>query len=350
MKVLYCGDYDPGYPRHHVLIRGMRAHGIEVVEAPVVGKGIALYVALWNTIHGHPDVDVVFVPYSNSRFVWFVRLCTLKPIVWNAFYSLYDNWIYDRQLAHPVSFKAFWYWFLDWICCQAAHRVVLETNEDIKYFVRTFGISSKKFLRVFVGFNEDIFIPRGYKKQGTTFAVEFHGKYIPVQGVEHIIDAAVLLKEHTDIHFTLIGSGQTYQSIRQRATEHALTNVTFVERVPLESIPEYIANADVCIGLLGDIPRIEQAIPNKVYEAAAMKRPSITARTRAVEELFTDGRDIILVERGNPQALAEKILSLKNDPSSLERIGEAAYETVHARAISSVLGGILKEALDTVVR
>lgn len=349
MKILYVGDYDPAYPRHHVLINGLRANAVDVVEAPVSGTGIALLRALREKIKNHSDVDVVFVAYSNSRLVWFIRLCTQKPIVWNAFYSLYDNWIYDRKLAHPVSLKAFWYWFLDWICCVSATRIILETNEDIQYFVRTFFISQRKFFRVFVGFNDTVF-KRKQKTPSETFTVEFHGKYIPVQGVEHIIDAAHILRDHHDIRFVLIGSGQTYAAVRTQAEKYNLDSVSFVERVSLEEIPRYIADADVCLGLLGDIPRIEQAIPNKVYEASAMACASITARTKAVRELFTENDNIILVERGNARDLAEKILMLKNDPALVERIGEAAYRVVHERAGTHVLGGIVAQELATLVR
>lgn len=349
MKILYLGDYDPTYPRHHVLVNGLRAHNVEVIEAPVSGTGFSLLHAFREKIQKHRDVDAVFVAYSNSRLVWFVRLCTRKPILWNAFYSLYDNWIYDRKLARPVSLKAAWYWFLDWICCVSATRIILETNEDIRYFVRTFLISQKKFLRIFVGFNEIVFKPRP-KVPNATFTVEFHGYYIPVQGVEHIIDAAHLLRDEKNLRFVLIGSGQTHAAIRSRAESYHLTNVTFVKSVPLEEISAYIAEANVCLGLLGDIPRIEQAIPNKVYEASAMARPSITARTKAIRELFTEHSDIVLVERGNAKDLAEKILMLKNDPTLVERIGEAAYRTVHERAGTHVLGGIVAKELEALVR
>lgn len=346
MKICYFGDYDPEYPRHKVLVRGLRESGVEVVESRISERGIKKFAVFFKAIRSLQNVDAVFIAYSDSRFVWFVRLCTRKLIVWNAFYSLYDNWVHDRKLVSPWHPKALYYWFLDWVCVATADHVILETEADIKYFVKTFRAPREKFTRIFVGYDEHVFQPLPVKEPGNVFVVEFHGKYIPVQGVEHIVEAAHLLREHADIRFLLIGSGQTFPQVKRRADELKLENITFVPRVPMSDLPKYVAEADVCIGLLGDVPRIDQAIPNKVYEASGMQRASITADTSAIRELFTDRQDILLVQRGNPRDIAAKILELKRDPRLQASIASESLKTVRAHASTPGLGQELKRVLE----
>ncbi len=316
MTICYTGDYNPNYPRHRVIIRGLRENGIEVIERPIPRKG---YLQLFSVMRTR--ADIFFFGYSDSRFVWLARLLTTKPIIWDAFYSLYDNWVFDRKLVGPRSVKAYYYWFLDWICCRSASVVILDTNANIEYFQRTFQLPHKRFLRVLVGSDDAIMIPRQKTPTEKKFIVEFHGRYIPVQGVEYIIHAAHLLRSEQDIQFVLVGDGQEYEKITSLARDLKLTNITFHPVVPYEQLPGFIADADICIGLVGNLDRGARAIPNKVYEASAMGRPSITMDGPGIRELYTDRENILLCKGGDPQDIADKILELKNN--SLLRISIA---------------------------
>lgn len=81
----------------------------------------------------------------------FLNLFRKKPVVLDAFLSLYDTIISDRGLVSPGSVKARVIWWLDRMSCRLADLVLLDTEEHIKFFVSEFGINSDKFVRVFVG-------------------------------------------------------------------------------------------------------------------------------------------------------------------------------------------------------
>jgi len=138
--VLYYGDFDPKYARNRIVRLGLERNGIRVV-----------------TSRGEPH-DAVIVGYSDSR--WTVPMAWLlfkKPIIWDAFYSMYDSWVFDRKLVSPRSIKAKYYWFLDWLSCKLADRILLDTNAHIDYFVKTFKIPKHKFTRVFIGADDSVF-------------------------------------------------------------------------------------------------------------------------------------------------------------------------------------------------
>src|SRR5690606_19188770 len=184
-------------------------------------------------------------------------------------YSLYDSWIFDRKLAGAFSLKAAYYWIIEWIALSSADKVLCDTNEHVKYFVRTFGIMEKKFSRALVGTDDFVFYPR-HKTGGGKFTVHFHGHFIPLQGVEHILKAASILKGK-GVYFRLIGKGQEYRKARSLAQDLKLANVDWIDKVSYSELPEYISKSDVSLGIFGDTGKAGRVIPNKVYEAAAVK-------------------------------------------------------------------------------
>ncbi|MCX6781448.1 MAG: glycosyltransferase, partial [Candidatus Magasanikbacteria bacterium] len=333
--ICYFGDYDSTYGRTKVMIYGLRESGATVVECRVDPKDSYKYFKLYKKYHElGVSPDVVIIGFSDTRFMpFFARLILRGPIiVWDPLFSFYDNWVFDRQLVREHSIKALYHWTIDWLSCRVVDRIILDLFEHINFFVQEFHLSSKKFIRSFISADTQIFFPRQKKTdQENKFCVEYHGKYIPVQGVDVIVRAAKLLEYDLTIKFVLIGGGQTYNKVRKLVHELGVSNIEFLPNLPVEELPRYIAQADVCMGLIGDIPRVDRAIPNKLYEAAAMARISINADAAGIKEVFTDGQDVVLIKRGSPEDLAAKIVFLKNNPEERLRLANNAYQTFMAR-------------------
>jgi len=327
MTICYFGDYDRDYARTRVILRGLEAHDVSIRHCNVREKGVVGYWKLWRQLRSlHGAYDVIFIPMSNTRIYPFLaQLWSSKPVVWEPLFSLYDNWVNDRKLVSPLHPKAFYYWFLDWLGSHSADMVVLDTRTNAMFFHDTFGVSQKKLAHVYIGADDTIFSPLERTNVAPNFEVEFHGGYIPVQGADVIVRAAKLL-ENDGMHFTMIGSGQTLKATKRLAEELKVSNVTFLPFLPQTEVVQYIQNAAVCIGLIGDVPRVVRAIPNKLYEAAAMSRPCINADTPALRELFTPGVDTIGVKQGDPKDLVRVIRELKVSGNGSE-IGKRARET-----------------------
>lgn len=346
MNVCYFGDYAADYPRHWVLQTGLRQAGVTVTECRLKTRGLRVYLELlWRVRQIPADTDVILVGYSNSRFIWWLRVLTRKPIVWNAFYSLYDNWVFDRKRVAEGSLRATFLWYLDYWCARAADRVILETEADIAYWCQTFKLPRSTFIHSLLGYDERIIQPTKVVPDTTTFTVHFHGWYIPLQGVDTIVRAAKLLETYTDIKCNLIGSGQTYAAVQSLAAELEVHNITFLPPQPMTAIVLYMAAADVCIGLVGDVSRVDRANANKLFEAAGMRRAAINADAAAVRELFTHEKDVLLIPRGDAEALAAAIVRLYKDPVLKQSLAAAAYETVTTNASTKAIGTALKKDL-----
>ena len=332
-KVCFFGIYDPNYSRNRVLRRGFEANDYEIVDCwsdPRASRGVFKYWKLYQEykrldLKRNPcDLNIVIFP--GHTVVWLARLLFGPKFIFDAFVSLYDSNVLDRQIYssfNPRAWKDFW---LDWLAVSLSPTVLLDTEEQIKYFRRTFNLTTPKAIRVFVGTDDQYFYP----SEETTilssekFVIHFHGSYIPLQGVEYILRAVKRLQNDPTIVFRLVGGGQERRQMEVLAKELDLTNVLFIDYVDYDKLRGYLNSAHICLGIFGTTAKAGRVIPNKVFEALACGRPIITEDSLAIRELLSNGKDVILCQAGDDQSLAEAILGLKRDTSQQEKIGQSA--------------------------
>lgn len=345
LRVCFFGFYDKNYSRNRILLKGLRLNGIFVIECVSNKKGVAKYLELirkHNSVKG--SYDIIFVAYPGYMASMLARILTSKKIVYDAFFSIYDSVINDRREYAKISLHSMYYWCIDWLACRSADKIILDTNANIEYFIKTFGVTRDKFARVFVGSDDEIVFP-GEASHNKIFTVHFHGGFNPMQGVEHIIRAAHLL-EDKNIRFRIVGKGQTYAKNIQLAEDLGVNNIDFVDEiVPYESLRRYMDESDVCLGIFSDNLKAGIVIPNKAYEAIAMKKPLITRISSAAGELFIDGVNCLLVKPADARALADKIILLYSDEKLRSGIAKNGYELFLSRLTPRIIGKKLSEQL-----
>ena len=346
MKICYFGIYNPDYSRSRVLLKGLRENGAEVIECQITPTERFKY---WKLFKGHRQIknyDLMIIGYPNTLGLTLLsKLICRKKIVLDAFVSFYDSVIKDRKVYSSYSFRALKYWLLDWLGCKFADVILLDTEAHINYFVKEFGIKGEKFKRIFISCDEAIFYPQPRLENIDQFLVHFHGTFIPLQGIEYIIKAAKLL-EGENIQFNLIGSGQTHQMVVDLSRKLKTKNVNFINFMPQKELVKYMAQADVCLGIFGSTSKATRVIPNKAYEAIAMKKPVITADSPAIRELFENRKNCLFCNIADEKDLAEKILELKNNPELRKKIAEGGYKLFKERLTPKILGKDLKNILE----
>ena len=307
-KVCYFGYFDPEYSRNRVLRQGLKENGVEIVDCRSREKGIRKYYELYNK---HKKIkkdgyDVLLVGFPGHLAAILARFLTRKKIIFDCFTSLYDSAVYDRKKAGKISLIAGYYWLLDYLSCRLADTVLLDTNAHIDYFVKTFHLPRSKFIRVFVGTDEKLAarVRERKRSERDRLIIHFHGSYIPLQGVEYILEASKLLLG-APVKFRMIGT-----RIKNRFGGGDYPNVEFLDNVPYAELFDYIADADICLGIFGDTEKAKRVIPNKVFEAIAVGRPVITADTPAIRELLSDNENVILCRLADPKDLVEKVKML----------------------------------------
>jgi glycosyltransferase involved in cell wall biosynthesis len=374
MKVCYFGSYKD---REHnrIIISGLRKNGVQVKECNIrmqdlsdeIGKGglarkragpgfylkftlklLANYIKLARKHSRCGDYDIMIVGFPGYYMMPLAKILAKlrrKPLVYDAFISVYETVILDRKLFGRKSLLARLFHFLDSYSCNSADLVLVESLEDAKYFSREFGIPRRKLVRSFVGAEDSVFYPRK-KPKARGFNAIFYGTYIPLQGIEHIVRAAKQLQRHRDIWFKLVGSGQEYDKIRRLAKDLKVSNIEFSTGwVNYKDLPKLNASADVCLGIFGTESKSKKYIPNKAFQALAMKKPLLTGDSPAAREVLVNKKDAVLCRMGDGRALAESILLLKKNPGLRARIAGNGYMTFKEKFSPEAIGRELKRNL-----
>jgi len=321
------GCFDPSGARSWVIRTGLEKNGYSITfcntsEPGLVRKFLDL-VRRWKEMAASADaLYVVFLGHYYMPLAWWLGKRRGIPVILDAFLSLYDTDVCDRRRFSPWSPHAWLLWLVDFFACHLASVVLLETEEHKEYFMRRYALRPEKILVLPIGSRTDLFLPEEKQEAShQSFIVEFHGSFIPLQGIETILRAAKELSEEPVI-FDIIGKGQTYPAMRTLAQELKLTNVRFSGNIPMEEIPARLHSADICLGIFGSTAKTQRVIPTKAYEILNCGCPMITARTPAIERLLRDRCHALLVPAADPKALAQAIVELKNDSNLRENIAQ----------------------------
>lgn len=298
----------------------------------------AIYPALIMRFLLAPRADVIFIPYFGLFDVLALApFASLKrtPIVWDAFLSLYDTVVIDRQLVKQKSVAARLLRGMESAAVRAAKTVVLDTKAHTDYFVRLHRAGAGKMKSVFVGAEAAFFSrPAALARAAAEpFTVLFYGQFIPLHGAQTIIDAARLLDREA-IDWRLIGDGQEAAAVAASLQASPVARLRWERWVPYPELPARIAGADLCLGIFGTGEKPAAVIPNKIFQAAAMGKAFVTRDSAAIRELFSPDDDgVFLVEAGNARALADAVLAARaagahrgrrHHPGFARRAGPAA--------------------------
>ena len=343
MKILYVAGREASYSRTHNIFKALQRQGFDVTGCFPPDKSFKHYPKLiLRAIQLSRGADLLLVGFYGQIILPILKLFIQKPVLFDMYIATYDTMVHDRGKADDNTLKAKLYKWSDRLSCRLSRSIILETNDHIQDFAKKFAVSPEKFRRIFLAVDDELIYPREAKKNSDKFLVHFHGEYAPFHGVQYILKAAALLRDR-DIEFQIVGKGITYDADMRLAKELNLQNVRFYDPVPYEKLADFMAHADVCLGIFGHNNRMLRVTTNKVIESIAMQKALITGRNQPVQELLKHEESVYLVERANPQALAAAILKLKENVSLREKLARAGYRIFKENCTIDVLGSELKK-------
>jgi len=326
MRILYFGSYNKDYARNRVLIKGAKENNLTIIECSSQKSIKTRFFTLIKKAL-KKDFDIIFAAYPSHLDMFTAKIISIikrKPIIFDAFISTYDTMINEWKYGTRYSPKGIYYHWLDKTSCQMADLVILDTEEHIDYFIKEFNLKRDKFACIPIGADEEIFHPRKKTRTSKKLRILYYGHTNPLHGFPHIVEAAKLLKNEKDIEFMFIGDNRWFRYERDK--NKTLGNVKFKNAVPFKEIAQYIADADICLGVFGTTTKAQNVIPNKAYEILAMQKPLLTADTKAVKKYLKNKENAILCKTGSAKEIAQSILFLKNNPKLRDKISKNGYK------------------------
>lgn len=161
----------------------------------------------------------------------------------------------------------------------------------------------------------------------------FVGRLHPDKGLKYLIDAfAQVVREYPPAKLYIVGDGPEKQSLEAQASGSGVGNgIVFTGAVENEKVPLYLVAADVFV-----LPSVSEGFPVAMLEAMAAGLPVVTTDVRGLTEIVKDGENGLVVGPRNPDAIADRLLTLMRDDAlravmsgnNREKAGEYSWENV----------------------
>lgn len=288
--------------------------------------GLGSYLAALNFVRKNgSDSDFIIVGYDSSVLAIFLRLFSRKKIIYCAVLPIYERIVLSRNLAGRLSWKRPYYWLVDFLAFHLVDLTMMESNHQIDYISKFYFVSKDKFIRSWIGVDENNFFLDPNIQKFSKFTILFRGSLMPEAGAEYVIWAAKIL-EKEDINFIMLSGGLLLDKIKKLIENSKLNNLELrSDLLPYEELRTLMQKCHLSLGQLSDHIRLTRTVPHKVYESLAMKLPYLTATSTGILELLKDGETCITCKPADTHSLADKILWVKSNYHEATVVAENGY-------------------------
>ncbi|HEV7231238.1 MAG TPA: glycosyltransferase family 4 protein [Bacteroidia bacterium] len=163
----------------------------------------------------------------------------------------------------------------------------------------------------------------------TDFIFLYAGIVGHAQGLDVILHAAEILRKETSIHFVIMGSGPEKERLQDLSARMKLGNILFLDAVGKPQMPAIISAADVAIVPLKRLDLFKGAIPSKIFENLAMRKPLLLGVEGEAKEMFIDeGKAGFAFIPEDAADLAAKALDMFRQKDKLAEMGQNGYDYV----------------------
>jgi len=226
---------------------------------------------------------------------------------------------------------------LEAFCYNRARRVIAVSRGIFQHL--SSRLPAHKLAFCSNGSNLDIFQPRPAAGQqlraemglSDHFLVVYGGILGVAQGLEVVLHTAKLLENQLDMRFLIVGEGPRKDALLALLDEVGLTNLTMVPGQPLERMPDFFSAADVCLVPLRKLDVFKGVLPTKMFDAWACETPTLINVDGEARHILEEVGAGTYVEPEDPQALAQALLELRQEPDKLRQMGRAGRQAVQER-------------------
>ena len=145
------------------------------------------------------------------------------------------------------------------------------------------------------------------------FIVMFAGNIGEAQDFEHIMDAAIRLRSHKDIHFVIVGNGRKFKWVESFVQNNSLEEqVHLLGRYPSETMPLLFSKADVMLVTLKDASIFNLTVPAKLQAYMSAGKPIVAMMNGEGPRVIEEAQCGWSVVAGDDKGLAKCILEISS--------------------------------------
>lgn len=316
--------------------------GIDVIALPIKYSGYqGVFRRAWTFLHYalasirvalRHDYDLVFAtstPLTAAIPAIIARWLRTKPFI----FEVRDLWPeLPRAMGMKNPFFLGGLWVLEWLAYRSS-RACIGLSPGIVEGIARRSRPNHPISLIPNGSDLDLFHPRlraplsipGINKDD--FVAIFPGSHGRANGLDAVLDAALVLKARGDdkIKLLLVGDGSEKSRLQERARAETLDNVIFLDPIPKRELATIVASSDCGLMVLSDIPAFYHGTsPNKFFDFLAAGIPIINNYPGWLAGMITAHGLGKCVPPGDAHAFADALRELADDRESSARMGAAS--------------------------
>ena len=165
------------------------------------------------------------------------------------------------------------------------------------------------------------------------YTVGYSGAPYMKDGLQDLLKAiAILAGRNHDISLLIIGDATFGKSLLPGLKEECATlgitdRVSFTGLVTTDEVRKYLSDCLLLAITRPDTIQTKAGFPTKLGEYFALMKPVLATRFGDMERYFTDEKDIIFAECGDPDSIADRIEWIVNNRDKMKSIVQQGYKT-----------------------
>jgi glycosyltransferase involved in cell wall biosynthesis len=260
-------------------------------------------------VHTMPDF-LVFVTL-------FPRLLGSKVILY-MFENTTEVFVASFGINHNHLLAKLFRWIAK-ISAGYADSVIVSDGPLHKKSVETCGIPGDKITVVLNVPDDSVFNhePTSFTKENNHFQMIVVSTIVKRYGIQTLIKAVpLLLKNIPELKIDIVGDGELRPDLEKMTRNMGIEEyVNFTGYLPYETVPDYIAQADVAIAPMID----DVGAPNKIFEYIAVGKATVASSLPGVKAVFDDS-SVLYFRPGDEKDLADRILELYKNPGKRDAL------------------------------
>jgi len=214
-----------------------------------------------------------------------------------------------------------------------SNAITANSNHTFRLLKKNIGVQNKIIRKIPMGINIQEY--EGIKpfKNSELKTVLFVGRLIALKGISNLIKAIKIVQsKNCHVELIIIGEGPKRFELEKLANELSISsNTHFYGNINREKLYQSYKSADVLVLPSTIVDGQTEGLGVVLLEAMASGTPVIGSNTGGIPDIIEDGVNGLLVTPGDPQALADAIIRILENPDLADRFRKAGLETVRER-------------------
>ena len=265
--------------------------------------------------------DVLIIPAmcNHIQFELIIARIFRKKIITDFYLSIYDTIVLDKTIVKKKSRKAKYYYNIDLNLLKKSNYIFFLNQTEADYYLSLFNISFNPFKHIILPLciEESIKCKLKYfQNKNKVFNICWWGNYLPLHGLDVIIESISFLRKKSDLNVKLYIFGNENQKKILEYT-NLINSLDLQGYVIIKSgfsfkngkLSNFLKeNCDLVMGNFGDSSKAKNVLANKVLDGIGMKSPVLNGESIAPKRYFSEKH--IFYSINDPNQISNKILEI----------------------------------------